>query len=168
MAWADVDFCYHKEHRHLEGKRHPQMLLAHADNACTDASWSLRPHERCMRLPDHAGNVCGMLDAISIERHAGFGIGSTPRMTVDSLGRLTSIGPNYEACIVRQVACQAIGSCLEVSLMSCKVHQGDYLTGACNVVSTGVGSEEGVIEDTALGVQLHAHISTQLQALHQY
>ena len=79
---------------------------------------------------------------------------------MDSRGRLTSIGPNYEACIVGQVACQAIGSCLEVSLMPCQVYQGDYLTGACNVVSAGVGSEEGVIEDTALGVQLHAHIST--------
>lgn len=76
---------------------------------------------------------------------------------------LTSVGADDEACVVWQMACQAISRGLEISLMPCQVHQCDNLAGACDVVSAGMRAKQGIVEDTTPGIQLHVHTSQSHQ-----
>ena len=54
------------------------------------------------------------------------------------------------------MACQAISSCFEVSLMARQIHQGNNLAGARNVIRTRMSPKERVIEDATFGIQLQA------------
>lgn len=67
---------------------------------------------------------------------------------------LTSIGSHYKAGIIWKVAGEAIGCCLEISLVPSQVNKRHHFARPGDVLCAGVRPEKAVIQDFSFGAQL--------------
>ena len=64
----------------------------------------------------------------------------------------TLVGANKKASVIWKVSGEAKGGCLEISFVAGEVNKGDNLGALCNVVSAGVGTEDGVVKHVTLAI----------------